>query len=528
MLNSPAPHRRINNNPRTEPLLSFENNPPRTEQKQASTQCSSCPKAFLHINHNVKYILIYSFLFYLASSIFQRDLLSVLVKKISGSDKNVGFISGAQGLTQVVLAVPVGLYGDRFLRQHLIRSGIIVGLIAMAVTCYVFVTLRPDSNLLLFYVGFAVWGGFVVLTNPALESLFADSVETGNRATIFSLKYALLQIASATGPFISVLLFSKLGNTWELPVLRIVLLIGCGIGVVAMSFLLCLKDSKGLGRESEVGRGEQDTNNAQLNCEGDYEGGYNNNNDDDEQQHLRRPSIATSNSSKRESSNTSSIDTDNDDSSSSNTSPPTCCSCLYFKDNNRTVRWTIAVCDVATSTAAGMTVKFFPLFFVSDGEGSLLGYKFSPIQLSYTYLIMPICTVTVAVTLPRMIQKKWCSRPAAMILCKLMGITALYSMVFFDVGCVHPVAMVSLFVFRTAIMNGSAGIKRSILMDAVPKKQRVRWNSLESITRMTWSGSAALGGWCIDAFGYRQTFLITAIVYTVSTTPLLLLLPIVA
>ena len=323
MLNSEAPHRRINNNPRTEPLLSsassiiFEDSPPRTEQKQPSTRCSSCPKAFLHINHNVKYILIYSFLFYLASSIFQRDLLSVLVKKISGSDKNVGFISGAQGLTQVVLAVPVGLYGDRFLRQTLIRAGIIVGLIAMAVTCYVFVTLRPDSNLLLFYVGFAGWGGFVVLTNPALESLFADSVQTGNRATIFSLKYALLQIASATGPFISVLLFSKLGNTWELPVLRTVLLIGCGIGVVAMSFLLCLKDSKGLGRESEVGRGEQDTSNAQLNCEGDYryEGGYNDDdNDDEQQQHLRRPSIATSNSSKMESSNTSSIDTDNDDS----------------------------------------------------------------------------------------------------------------------------------------------------------------------------------------------------------------------
>jgi len=75
-------------------------------------------------------------------------------------------------------------------------------------------------------------------------------------------------------------------------------------------------------------------------------------------------------------------------------------------------------------------------------------------------------------------------------------------------------------------MNGSSGIRRSMMMDAVPKNQRVRWNSLESLTRMTWAGSAALGGWCVSTFGYRQTFLITAVVYTISTTPLLLLVPI--
>ena len=460
---------------------------------------ATCCQILSHTNHNVKYILLYSFLWYLASSIFQRDLLSVLVKKISGSNEDVGYISGAQGLCQVVLAVPVGLYGDRFLRQTLIRSGVLVGCIALAITCYVFVHLKPHGNLLLFFLAFGIWGGFVVLTNPALESLFADSVETGNRATVFSLKYATLQIASATGPLISVGLFYTLGNSWKLNVLRTVLLIGSGIGLVALMFLLCLQDSKGLGKESEV-----DDDDAETRQEEEEE---------EEEEDIDEANLMD--------------EEGNNHHHHHHHHAPRHCTCLYSTDKHRTTRWVIAVSDVATSTAAGMTVKFFPLFFVSDGKGPLLGYNFSPIQLSWVYLIMPIVTVTVAVALPRLIRIKCCSRPSAMIVCKIMGIAALYGMVFFDSSCNYPIAMASLFVFRTAIMNGSAGIKRSILMDAVPKSQRVRWNSLESITRMTWSGSAALGGWCIDSFGYRQTFLITAIVYTVSTTPLLLLLPIV-
>ena len=117
------------------------------------------------------------------------------------------------------------------------------------------------------------------------------------------------------------------------------------------------------------------------------------------------------------------------------------------------------------------------------------------------YFIMPLCTATFAMTLKRL--KKYIGRAWAIVLSKAMGIGALYAMVFFDQDCTQPLAMSVIFVFRTAIMNSSTGIKRSILMDAVPKASRVRWNSLESMTRMTWSGSAVLGGYLVDRFGYR-------------------------
>ena len=152
-------------------------------------------------------VLTYTFIWYMASSIFQRDLLSVLIRRVSGSNQAVGLISGVQGMAQVLLAFPVGYFGDRFLRQTLLRFGVFVGLCAIAITCYIFVSLEPGSSLILFYVGFFIWGGYVVLTNPAIESLFADSVKTGERTFIFSLKFALLQVASSTGPAISAYLF---------------------------------------------------------------------------------------------------------------------------------------------------------------------------------------------------------------------------------------------------------------------------------------------------------------------------------
>ena len=69
-------------------------------------------------------------------------------------------------------------------------------------------------------------------------------------------------------------------------------------------------------------------------------------------------------------------------------------------------------------------------------------------------------------------------------------------------------------------------IKKGILMDYVPKKTRARWNSFDSVTRFGWSGSAVLGGYIIDRWGYGYSFLATAICQGISALVLLLLLPI--
>jgi MFS family permease len=466
-------------------------------------RCFRCCAYCTSLNSNVRNVLCYTFAWYSASSIFQRDLLSVLVRRISGSNQAVGLISGVQGIAQVLLAFPVGYFGDRFLRQTLLRWGIFVGLCATAVTSYIFVTLEPGASLLLFYIGFFIWGGYIVLTNPAVESLFADSVPTGERTFIFSVKFALLQIARATGPAISVGLFCRLGDSWKLVTLRKVLLIGAAIGVGAMLLLVRLRDDQSLGEEAEIHTEAETKRETEIEEEGDPVLEWPGHRDDGD----FGPAS----------------EIDAPQSSASSCCCCCCCCCCYGTTASK-IRWTIAFSDVFTSTAAGMTVKFFPLWFVASNDpGPLRGYDFSPINLSWLYLVMPLCTALFAMIL-KQAKIAGVGRPLAIVLSKAAGIAALYTMCFFDMECRRPLFMCALFVFRTAIMNSGSGMKRSILMDAVPKSQRVRWNSLESITRMTWSGSAVLGGFLVDQYGFRFCFLITAIVYSVSTTPFLLLI----
>jgi len=72
--------------------------------------------------------------------------------------------------------------------------------------------------------------------------------------------------------------------------------------------------------------------------------------------------------------------------------------------------------------------------------------------------------------------------------------------------------MVPIYLFRTGIMNCTYPLEESIAMDFVPKDQRARWKSLDSVCAFGWCGSAALGGVLADKYGYAYTFLITAIV----------------
>ena len=49
-------------------------------------------------------------------------------------------------------------------------------------------------------------------------------------------------------------------------------------------------------------------------------------------------------------------------------------------------------------------------------------------------------------------------------------------------------------------------------MDFVPKHERGRWKSLESVAKFGWCGSAMLGGYLVDRYDYPFTFLLTAMI----------------
>lgn len=61
-------------------------------------------------------------------------------------------------------------------------------------------------------------------------------------------------------------------------------------------------------------------------------------------------------------------------------------------------------------------------------------------------------------------------------------------------------------------------------MDFVPRRHRGKVNGLDSIRSFSWSGSAALGGFLIERFGFRHTFVATAIIKGAAFLPLFPLL----
>lgn len=80
--------------------------------------------------------------------------------------------------------------------------------------------------------------------------------------------------------------------------------------------------------------------------------------------------------------------------------------------------------------------------------------------------------------------------------------------------------IVPVYVVRTALMNSTSPVKRAVFMEHVPIEMRGRWSAFESLTRFGWSGSAFIGGLCVDRYGYGATFLVTACLQASALIPI--------
>ncbi len=79
------------------------------------------------------------------------------------------------------------------------------------------------------FVGSGIWGSFIGISNPSLETIFADSVSSGKRSHIFAIKHLLMQVGLSFGPFLTVLLFATLGDNWTFSQLQMVNCIGVSL-----------------------------------------------------------------------------------------------------------------------------------------------------------------------------------------------------------------------------------------------------------------------------------------------------------
>eukprot|EP00929_Paragymnodinium_shiwhaense_P009940 TRINITY_DN11436_c0_g1_i2.p1 TRINITY_DN11436_c0_g1~~TRINITY_DN11436_c0_g1_i2.p1 ORF type:complete len:257 (+),score=34.91 TRINITY_DN11436_c0_g1_i2:1098-1868(+) len=179
------------------------------------------------------------------------------------------------------------------------------------------------------------------------------------------------------------------------------------------------------------------------------------------------------------------------------------------------IPYLVTACEFITCVGAGMTVKFFNLFFIED-------FHFSPAQIN---LLAGTYVLTIAAFMKglQLVSKRIGRAQASFVAFLLNGL------LFLLLAKIRSLPLLLLvFLVRGGLSNATGPIDKSILMDFTPSSTRGRWNAVSSIASATWSGSAFLGGYLSDAHGYRWTFFVTGLIYLCSCVlyaPLLWLVP---
>ena len=306
-------------------------------------------------------------------------------------------------------------------------------------------------------VSLIFWGLFLGFSRPSMEALFADSVPSRARSGIYAWRHFAQNVSMAAGPFTNVALFMIFGNEWQLPILKSVMYFGLAISGISILIIFLMNDKYSLGKDSEAVETPELINN-------------------NENHHLP----------------------------------------INLPKKSMYVPFILLISNLIIGIGAGMTVKYFPLFFIKI-------YYLKPISVQ---LIMGTTSIFTGFSGP--LAQKFSIRKGR---AQLIFIVQTLAVICLFIIATYPplVVLIPLFIARGSLMNASQPLSRSIIMDLIPKKYRGKWNSIEAIAwGLFWNISAAVGGFLIGPNdNFRLVFLVTASVYSIGTLLVLLIFPLV-
>ncbi|MHA2365674.1 MAG: MFS transporter [Candidatus Hodarchaeales archaeon] len=199
---------------------------------------------FISYNRNIQLAMFSAFFIAVGRGITLGSVFSVFAKILGGSNAALGLISTVGGLVMTVTLLPTGFLSDRMPRRHFLRIGSIFSIFG-------FIALIVAHDIWWLFLGQGILGLSRGMTQPTLESMIADSVESKKRDAIYSQIYFLRQASSAAGPALAVLLFLILGDNWGLETLRQVMIFGAIFTLIGVMFQVMMHDRDSLGLESE-------------------------------------------------------------------------------------------------------------------------------------------------------------------------------------------------------------------------------------------------------------------------------------
>lgn len=458
---------------------------------------------------NVTSALVFTVVRGCASGVYGFSAMSGYLYALSGSTFWVGFAEGIQGVAQCASSIPSGILADKRGRSLVLKYAGVVGLMTAAVTILALLDdgryVSSDRERFAFVTaGLFLLGVYQGMWVTCVNTIYADSVPTGQRSRYATYKYIVSLISYVVGPALAIALYQFFGdNDWGLTTLKNVFAVGMSISALGSVILFIFED---------IPSSDKTTMSLVEDVDMSVE----------RQEALGQRTCAA------------------------------CCrqmSMGYLPVDRSYIPYFLLLTDIIFGISSGMTIKFFPLFFKDEvglSPSSVCGvYIASYVTMSVLSRIAQSVSkrigrvqVRIAFTLvvPDAISSantddldtyaRIYSRKTSL-LCSMLGITALYSMAILKSWWTVPSKIIPLYVVRTSLMNCCSPLRKSILMDYTTKSSRAKWNSLDGVTRFGWSGSAFLGGWLIDKHGYGSTFIITAFMQTAAWSVGLWLLPIV-
>lgn len=429
--------------------------------EDGATQCSDGYRReeseAAEYKRNVRSSFAATFFSQATSAIALGALFDALLLNLGGEQGNalVGAVESTRGLLQLALAYPIGALSDRFSKVRLLKFNAPVWSAGLAICI---AAVLAESHVLIF-AGIALWAVGSQCWNGTSLVLVVDCTPPRQRTKVVADMQSVRLLANSVGPMLQVALLVCLRqNHWQNDLLKWVISLGCLLWPLVLVWTLCLSDLPPLEKAaSQRGLGKD----------------------------------------------------------------------AVFRDEDLDVRvrgikvryWIAATLEVVsfiTAIGAGMTVKFFPLFFRID-------YGFTPVEVCLLSFAYPVC-IAGMVQLCRRASKIF-GRLHCIVFFHILGTSCLWLMCYVRM---LPLVL-PLFIVRGALMNARGPVNRAVILDMVASEQRGRWNSIQSITQFTWSGSAALGGFIADRSGdYRFTFAVTAGIYSVAAllyVPLLFIYP---
>jgi MFS family permease len=432
------------------------------------------------VSRNVTIVLLYTFFSFAGRSIWNQNVLATFCFLLrDGDPKSVGYMTAAMGLAQLLVSFPAGFLADKYRRDAMLKGASLIGVAAVATTI---VALHYSSYP--FLVGaLCVWGFFYGVANPSITALFADSIPDGQRAQYFTTRSVLINLGNVAGPIVALVMFASLGDKWTIKDCSTVMIVGQSICMPSIFLLCLLNDDDACVLEDE----QVPLLEAALADEGS------NFAPQEEPQSNQRP------------------DTQHQDETYDQHRLGRV---FWYLPKERIIPCLVATADVTAGLASGMSIRYFAIFLYDN-------LHIDPASVQVLYILCPLIQASL-MKIAQYLAKTW-GRCRIAVAFKWIGISLMVAMVAsYTQG--FPIWLTCvILVFRTAFMNSTSALTKSVLMDHVPKEERAKWGALESLNMFSWSGSAAIGGILVDYRGIVFNFCVTACLQFIATMPFLVL-----